>query len=301
MHISITGDLGSGKSTVAKLLSKELDYNFISTGVIQRKMGLARGRNTLEFNKFTDNNKEIDDYIDQHLKDIDAGEELYILDSRLAWFFVKSSFKVYLMAFDEIAAKRILKDKDRIGEPETNDVLKKISDSKERRKSENDRFERNYGAKFDVYESFDLVVDTSFATIDQVRELILTQYKKWKAKEDYHAIWLSAPRLIPTKRVAAMNGGSPEGINGSNSVKTVRVGEWFYVVEGHEDLSASILDKTAFVPISNLATGDEEFGAGLTGTGFVQDSFDKSLVNDWESYHSFEYFTYPQLMRMQEG
>ena len=80
MHISITGDLGSGKSTVAKELCHILNYKYLSTGLLQRELGQERGMNTLEFNKFTDDNKEIDDYIDQSLKDVNNQEEPYVLD-----------------------------------------------------------------------------------------------------------------------------------------------------------------------------------------------------------------------------
>ena len=88
MHISITGDLGSGKSTIAKEICKVLNFNYLSTGLIQRQLGQEKGMNTLEFNKFTDNNKQIDEYIDQKLKDINNQTESYVLDSRLGWHFI---------------------------------------------------------------------------------------------------------------------------------------------------------------------------------------------------------------------
>ena len=38
--ISLAGDLGSGKSTVAKILSKELDILYLDTGAMYRACGL---------------------------------------------------------------------------------------------------------------------------------------------------------------------------------------------------------------------------------------------------------------------
>ena len=43
MKISITGDLGSGKSTVAKQLAKDLGFDYISTGTIFREIAKEYG------------------------------------------------------------------------------------------------------------------------------------------------------------------------------------------------------------------------------------------------------------------
>ena len=199
MHISITGDLGSGKSTVAKEICRVLGFKYLSTGQIQRQLGQERGMNTLEFNKFTDNNKEIDDYIDQRLKDINNQTDSYVLDSRLGWHFVNTSFKIYLMAVDEVAASRVLVDEKRIGEPLALDIKAKIKEQHERRKIENDRFEKNYGIKPSIFKDFDAIVDTSSASIDEVTNLILALYAKFEKKEHYNKIWLSPHRIFPTK------------------------------------------------------------------------------------------------------
>ena len=177
MHISITGDLGSGKSSVAKMLSDKLGYKFLSTGAIQRRLALEKGMNTLEFNNYTDHNKEIDDYIDQHLKDINNINEPYVIDSRLAWFFIKNSFKVYLNTNKKIAAQRILNDNNRISEPITTEIEKKIEESEMRRNSEMSRFKKNYGVKYDINSSFDLVLDTSYISIEEVVQKILDVYQ----------------------------------------------------------------------------------------------------------------------------
>ena len=38
MHITITGNLGSGKSTIAKYIRDEYGFEIYSTGTIQRKL-----------------------------------------------------------------------------------------------------------------------------------------------------------------------------------------------------------------------------------------------------------------------
>src|ERR1051325_4407656 len=115
--ISITGDLGSGKSSVAKELCKFLGYEYFSTGNIQRELARTKGMDTLEMNYYAEKNKGIDKLIDNNLIQINKENKSYVLDSRLAWHFVKDSFKIYLTVLPEIAAKRVLADTLRKNEP----------------------------------------------------------------------------------------------------------------------------------------------------------------------------------------
>ena len=48
--ISIAGDLGSGKSTVAKILSKKFGAEIVSGGKIQRELASKMGITIEEFN-----------------------------------------------------------------------------------------------------------------------------------------------------------------------------------------------------------------------------------------------------------
>ena len=94
--ISITGDLGSGKSTVGKILSSKLNYDYYSTGAIQRKIASKYNITTLELNKRSELNTEIDNEIDSWTISLGKSKKRIIVDSRLAWHFIPDSFKVYL-------------------------------------------------------------------------------------------------------------------------------------------------------------------------------------------------------------
>lgn len=140
-HIAITGDLGSGKSSVAKIICQKAGYDYFSTGSLQRKLAAEKGMNTLELNYLSEKTNEIDDYIDAFLKNIDTDKSIkkpIVLDSRLAWHFVKSAFKVYLRVRPEIAAQRVLADKARSNEPQTADLEETKTACSSARKSKPD-------------------------------------------------------------------------------------------------------------------------------------------------------------------
>jgi len=183
--ITITGDLGSGKSSVAKELCKMLGYEYFSTGSIQRELAQKRGMNTLELNYHAEKNKEIDRLIDERLVAINQEKKPYVLDSRLAWHFVKNSFKVYLTVEPGIAAKRVLKDKKRINEPDAKDEAGKALNLLERKSAEDKRFKKNYGVDCADLNNYDVVIDTSRSTAAEVSELIIELFSKWNSGKPF--------------------------------------------------------------------------------------------------------------------
>ncbi|PIN81309.1 cytidylate kinase, partial [Candidatus Woesearchaeota archaeon CG10_big_fil_rev_8_21_14_0_10_32_9] len=66
MKITISGNLGSGKSTVAKMLAKDLGYSHYSTGDFMRKMAEERGITLLELGKIAENDSSIDYELDDY-------------------------------------------------------------------------------------------------------------------------------------------------------------------------------------------------------------------------------------------
>ena len=60
MHITITGMLGSGKSTICKIISEQKGYEIYSTGKIQRQVAAQKGITTLELNKIMLEYPELD-------------------------------------------------------------------------------------------------------------------------------------------------------------------------------------------------------------------------------------------------
>lgn len=170
--ITITGDLGSGKSAVSKILCEKTGFEYVSTGRIQRQLAQELGLDTLEMNRRADTDPTIDQRIDGIFVDLGKDPNGYVVDSRMAWFFLPASYKVYLQADVAVAAGRILKDPHRKSEEyETQEeAIQKILARKE---SENARFLAKYGADCANLHNFDLVVDTTNRSPEQVAALIL--------------------------------------------------------------------------------------------------------------------------------
>ena len=178
--ITITGDLGSGKSVVSKLLCAATGFDYVSTGQIQRQLAQEMGLDTLEMNRRADTDPSIDQRIDGIFAALGHDPNGYVVDSRLAWFFLPLSFKVYLQTDPAESARRILHDPDRKSEmyETAEEALTKI---RARKQSENERFWVKYGADCSNLQLFDVVVDTTRRTPHQVAALII-QAKQLKEK-----------------------------------------------------------------------------------------------------------------------
>jgi cytidylate kinase len=182
--ITITGDLGSGKSVVSKFLNAQLGFEIYSTGKVQRAIAERYGMTTLELNRYAETHPEIDEEIDGVFVELNKRPEGLIVDSRMAWFFMPDSFKVYLSVPPRVSAERIMGDTSRNKEKYP-DLETAIRDITARKASENRRFLEIYEADCANMDNFDLVVDTSTILPEEVGQRILDAFQAWDATRTY--------------------------------------------------------------------------------------------------------------------
>ncbi len=176
--ITISGALGSGKSTIMKMLANRLGYETYSTGNAQREIAKRYGVTTLELNHIADTNPDIDKEIDGVFATLSGMGKKYVIDSRLAFHFVPSSFKVKLNVDVAEAARRVLSDTQRTSEVQCDTPEQMAEILRQRRASEVARFITTYGVNIDDNSHFDLVIDTTHKTPDEICNLILNATQK---------------------------------------------------------------------------------------------------------------------------
>lgn len=175
--ITISGDLGSGKSSLTKILIEKLGYRRVSAGEAFRKIAADRGITLQELSKIAENDPSIDEQMDTVIAEIGQREDNLIVDSRLAWHFIPNSFKIKLVVTSLEAARRVINDGTRHLE-KYKDVDDAAFGLKERRKSEVSRFKEYYGIDIKDDNNFDIVVDTNSKTIEEVGDIVLEALKK---------------------------------------------------------------------------------------------------------------------------
>ena len=176
VKISITGDLGSGKSTVCKLIMEQYGLKVYSIGGIQRSLAQKYNMSILDFNKYMETHTEIDEEIDNELSEIGRRDEDMILDSRMAWHFVPQSFKVYLAVDINTAVERICTANR--GEVE---YYTSLEDAKtkilQRKSSENYRYLSKYKVDCSDMNNYDIIIDTTCRTPQEAADIIMEAVK----------------------------------------------------------------------------------------------------------------------------
>lgn len=178
LKITITGDLYSGKSTVAKAISEALKYTYYSVGDLQRKLAIERGMSITEYNNYMRDNN-LDHEVDNKTMEIGKNKESFIFDARLAWNFIPDSFKIYLKVDVDVSVQRAMKD-DR-GKSERHAQVQDAKDNIiERRRLEVSRFKDIYDVDIGDESNYDLVIDTSHISTEAVIREILEKIKQYE-------------------------------------------------------------------------------------------------------------------------
>lgn len=159
-RITITGDPGSGKSTFARTVTERTGFRLITTGNIFRTLAEAKGISLAALNELAETQAEIDRQVDDYLLSLNGNQENLVLDSRMAWHFVKDSLKIRLTVAADVAVARIFRDDAALREKFT-DMEQATDEVERRRRSEIARYKALYGVDIGDPANFDLVIDTS--------------------------------------------------------------------------------------------------------------------------------------------
>ena len=188
MHITLTGNLGSGKSTICRILESEYGFEIYSTGKVQRKIAEELGLTVLEMNQRMCSDPSYDHMIDERTARIsrEEADAKICFDSRLAWHFAEKSFKVFLSVDINEAARRVFNDNR--GDVEK---YKDLADAKAqliaRASTEDARYREIYGINYFDFSNYNLVLDSTTCTPEFLAERILMEHDSYVEGDGFYA------------------------------------------------------------------------------------------------------------------
>ena len=261
--ISLAGDLGSGKSTVSKILIERLGATYYSTGAICRAIAAKHGMDIVEMNIYMETHPEIDTEIDDGLRALSDKDECMIIDSRMAWHFVRDTFKVYMTTELAESAKRIL----RAGrEGETATTVEELAEKiRTRKASERKRYSEMYGVDCKNLENYSLVVDSTYATPEEVAECILSCFADWQEDHARRYAYICPRRfLYPDEgtdegRAAKLSELLDAGVDAGDAYAVECEGD-IYLTDNAEVALAHAISDVPLVP-TKLSVGEKPYGA----------------------------------------
>ena len=168
-NIAISGDIGTGKSTLARLLSEKLNWEYISAGNYFREWYKSKG---MDVSKVYGIPEEEDRKMEASFQKEMQEKDGVVFESRLAGWLAKDysqTLKVLCTVSDNEAYKRVAK-RDSVTEEEAEKL------SKQRAGDLVDKFTKLYGVSDFLDEKyFDLVIDTTNLKPEQVLQKVLEE------------------------------------------------------------------------------------------------------------------------------
>jgi cytidylate kinase len=167
--ITISGLPGSGKTTVAQVLSRHLGVPHVYAGDLYRREAEERRLSLEEFNRLAEQDHAIDRALDAQMADY-ARRGGVVLEGRLAAFIALQehvdALKVCLTASEEVRAQRV-------SQRENSDSIKVLQENEERQRSDAKRYREIYGFDLNDMSIYDLVLDSDHAVPEALADKIL--------------------------------------------------------------------------------------------------------------------------------
>lgn len=306
MKFTITGYMGSGKSTICDILSREYNFRIVSAGAIFRKMGVENNLSVLDMTRdlATKDDTSVDNYIDNAIKEEAKAvkeDENVIFDSRLAWHFIESSFNIFIVVSPYQAALRTYLT--RVNDDEKYSNLQETIDGLvERRVLENKRYKKIYGVNCEDLNNYDLVIDTSYISALEATDIIMECYKKKTLNQPYEKLWISPEFVFPTLSIDCIDRNRVDGYldriykhENLETVDLIRIHDTLFIEDGHNRVIAYNLAKIRlFNPRITLSEDDLNSEGKIVKKAL---SITESDIKDWENMNGFTYNYCPRIIQ----
>lgn len=190
MILTISGTPGSGKSTVASILVEKLSAERIYVGGIRRELAREKGMTLQELNEYAQTHPETDVDVDKkaaaQARELEKKNKAVIVEGRTQFHFLPESLKIYIKVNPEEGARRIWKDlQDKKTQQQRNEgnipsfeaMKKRIY---EREEEDAARYQKYYGFDHRDKKQYDLIIDTTALTPEEVSQKIINYIKSRK-------------------------------------------------------------------------------------------------------------------------
>ncbi|MFN8543336.1 MAG: cytidylate kinase family protein [Candidatus Binatia bacterium] len=174
MLITISGQPGSGKTTVARLVASALGLAHVYAGDIFRRQAEGHGLTLAEYLKRAETDPSIDRELDAQMQRRAAAGDA-VLEGRLSGFMADQAgtraLKVFLDASEAVRA-------DRIQSREGGATQERLREIQEREASDRRRYREIYGVDYHDRTRYDLVMGTDHMAPAEVAEAVVAAARR---------------------------------------------------------------------------------------------------------------------------
>lgn len=285
--------------TISKMKQSQVDIH---------NLNIEDANNLIEF---SDIRKVIDTIIDKGIEDkgkqidsVSRPNDIWIVDSRLAFHNIPQAFSVRLISNPKIAAERLFNDKSRGKEDNYATVEEAFEAREKRRLGEQKRYKERYGVDLENDNNYDLIIDTSYSTTEDISATILKCLDCYIKEKPFAKHWASPKIFLPLQRERATLGQGEcylleeleeiikkDGYRPECPIEVIEVEGIKYIIEGHHRNFSSARLKKTLVPYEIIAREDEEhYYAKQTARQRARDARSNFLYgHEWLIGEDFSY------------
>jgi len=177
MIISISGDIGSGKTTVGKLLAEKLGFKFYSMGDMRGEMAIARGLTINELNEIGEKEAFTDKEVDDFQKNLGETTDNFVIDGYVSFHFIPHAIKILITVDPDEGTKRVFQD---TREDESYSSFEETKKALQERTANN---MRRYKKWYDIENYLDrthhnLIIDSTNKTPEEIVKAIFDYIKR---------------------------------------------------------------------------------------------------------------------------
>ena len=222
-------------------------------------------------------------------------DEVWIFDSRMAFDNIPGAFSVRLTVNPYEATKRLYNDTSRGKEDRYASIEEAEKAREERRIGEIKRYKERYGVDLEDENNYNLIVDTTFAEVDDIAKIILECEERYRNGEGFGKNWASVLTMIPTqsfKDTLYPQLGSiwsleklekeikEHGYDPTEEVEIYKIDGINYLSEGHHRIISNLAAGNTLIPYIDLMK--TEYGQDRIKNGNVP-TFSINELYEYES------------------
>jgi cytidylate kinase len=228
---------------------------------------------------------------------VERKDETIVFDSRMAWRFAVNSFKVFVIADPLVAASRVMGN--RRGEVE---IYTDLDDAKskliERGKLENERFIDIYGVDNFDYSNYNLVIDSTYSTPDELAGIIYDRFQDYcKSSVDTLDILMAPASLYPLSGGGYVDLVTPETQDEDNyphnQISVIVFDGYHYVIDGQLYVLAAIMNKESFINVNLVDIDKYKFCKFSQSLISMIQADGLAFLQKYEEMGNFRYKSYP--------
>jgi CMP/dCMP kinase len=174
MILTVGGEIGAGKSTVARRLAQALGLRYLSAGEIFREEARRRGLSLEELGRTAEQDPTIDRNLDAMQVEAARGGHI-LIDSRLSGWLIDADLRVWLRAALPVRARRV-------ASRDGTSLQDALRDIEAREACERLRYREIYQIDMTDLSRYHVVLDTGMWSAEEIVEALLALTRRFRSE-----------------------------------------------------------------------------------------------------------------------